>query len=218
MHLVIDTSTKTGAIGLCKGPDLLAFKQWKTEQNHTAELLPALDSLVLEVGIDLKQLSAIGAVKGPGGFSSLRAGILTVQGLAYGLGKPVIAVNALDVLAAASSHLAYSICALVEVGRKQVVSLMQVGGVSVKRTGPMAIEDVIATTAPGTVFVSNGYVVNDETIRNNGFQSAVIDFESLLSELGKLVLMRIESGDVSEPGKISPEYSRDPNIGVMNKK
>jgi tRNA threonylcarbamoyladenosine biosynthesis protein TsaB len=66
----------------------------------TAEtLLPTIDALLGSTGVGLDALDGFAVSAGPGSFTSLRVGVATVKGLAFGGRQPVAAVSTLAALA-----------------------------------------------------------------------------------------------------------------------
>jgi tRNA threonylcarbamoyladenosine biosynthesis protein TsaB len=68
-------------------------------QSHSENILPMVQALLAEAGIVLGQCDAIAFGAGPGSFTGVRTACAIAQGLAYGCGAPVVAV---DTLAAAA--------------------------------------------------------------------------------------------------------------------
>ena len=52
MQLAIDTSTDMASIALIEENSILAELTWRCEQNHSVELLPRLDNLLKEAGVN----------------------------------------------------------------------------------------------------------------------------------------------------------------------
>ena len=99
--LSLDSSTEMCSAALLVGAELLA-RQQLAPQKHAELLLPMIDELLAEAGLDLTQLDAIAFGQGPGSFMGLRIGVGVVQALAYGADKPVIAISSLQALAQAA--------------------------------------------------------------------------------------------------------------------
>ena len=96
--LALDSSTEMCSAVLKVGDATLAREQLAPQQ-HAELILPMIDQLFSEAGLALSQVDAIAFTRGPGSFMGLRIGTGVVQGLAYGVDKPVIALSSLQVLA-----------------------------------------------------------------------------------------------------------------------
>ncbi|MBV1776653.1 tRNA (adenosine(37)-N6)-threonylcarbamoyltransferase complex dimerization subunit type 1 TsaB [Burkholderiaceae bacterium DAT-1] len=97
--LAIDTSTEFLSIALeAKGQ--LHVHEVLAGQLHAELTLPTVQTLCANAGIPLAAIDGIAFSVGPGSFTGLRIGCGIVQGLAFGLGKPVVGVNSLASMAA----------------------------------------------------------------------------------------------------------------------
>jgi len=96
--LAFDTATEQMSIGLQVGD-----ARWVHESTGGAQasaaLIPAIFSLLAQAGIGLRQLDAIGFGRGPGAFTGLRTACSVAQGLAFGAGLPVLAIDTLMAVA-----------------------------------------------------------------------------------------------------------------------
>lgn len=75
------------------------------QREHAQKLLPMVDRLLVEAGIQLKDIDALAYSKGPGSFTGLRIGFGIVQGLAYGIKVPVIGISTLEVMACRAAQI-----------------------------------------------------------------------------------------------------------------
>ncbi|WP_326540160.1 tRNA (adenosine(37)-N6)-threonylcarbamoyltransferase complex dimerization subunit type 1 TsaB [Pseudorhodoferax sp.] len=96
--LALDTSTERLAIALQAGG-----RGWVANGEGgaaaSAALLPAVEALLAEAGCALKSLAAIAFGRGPGAFTGLRTSCAVAQGLAFGLGVPVLPIDSLLIVA-----------------------------------------------------------------------------------------------------------------------
>src|SRR5436853_2111066 len=67
--------------------------------SYSAELMPAIASLLAERKLALGDVDAYAVASGPGSFTGLRVGLATVKGLADVLRKPIATVTVLEALA-----------------------------------------------------------------------------------------------------------------------
>jgi tRNA threonylcarbamoyl adenosine modification protein YeaZ len=103
--LAIDTATSRVVIGLGFGdgaPD--RGIAWPAGHRHGEQLLPAIQELLAETGLDRTALDGIVVGTGPGAFTGLRVRIATAKALAHGLGRPLAGVATSDALIAAASN------------------------------------------------------------------------------------------------------------------
>jgi N6-L-threonylcarbamoyladenine synthase len=65
-------------------------------REHLRNIVPVVRQAIAEAGISFSDLDAIAVTEGPGLAGALLVGILYAKALAFGLGKPLIAVNHLE--------------------------------------------------------------------------------------------------------------------------
>jgi len=96
--LAFDTATERTAIALGDGE-----RTWVREGDGgaraSATFLPDVLALLREAGLALRDLDAIGYGRGQGAFTGLRVACSVAQGLAFGAGKPVLAIDTLMAVA-----------------------------------------------------------------------------------------------------------------------
>ena len=96
--LALDTSTERLTLALMDGP-----RQWLADEPGAAlasqRLLPLVFELLARAGLVLRDLDAIAFGCGPGAFTGLRTACSVTQGLAFGAGLPVLAIDSLTLVA-----------------------------------------------------------------------------------------------------------------------
>lgn len=96
--LAIETASEACSVALRRGGET-AFRFESLARKQAELVLPMVDSLLAEAGIQLNQLDAVAFSRGPGSFTGLRVAAGVVQGLSYGADLPVVAVSTLAALA-----------------------------------------------------------------------------------------------------------------------
>ncbi|MFN0182916.1 MAG: tRNA (adenosine(37)-N6)-threonylcarbamoyltransferase complex dimerization subunit type 1 TsaB [Aquabacterium sp.] len=96
--LAFDTATETLAVALCIAGRVQA-RQERGGALASLRLLPLAKELLDEAGLGLQRLDAVAFGRGPGAFTGLRTACAAAQGLALGLGIPVLALDSLLIVA-----------------------------------------------------------------------------------------------------------------------
>jgi tRNA threonylcarbamoyladenosine biosynthesis protein TsaB len=96
--LALDSSTDTMALALVTPGQTMVFEAAGGAQ-ASARLVPEVQALLARAGLRMAQLDAIAFGQGPGAFTGLRTACAAAQGLAFGLGKPVLAIDSLMLVA-----------------------------------------------------------------------------------------------------------------------
>jgi tRNA threonylcarbamoyladenosine biosynthesis protein TsaB len=119
--LGIETSSLIGNIAVCDGNRVVARKTYGKNFSHGKEIVSSLESIFNEIKWEPNDIDLIAVSIGPGSYTGLRIGVTCAKTLAYGLGKPVIDVPTLDVLAEnVKDNNAKTICPVIDAKRKSV--------------------------------------------------------------------------------------------------
>ena len=96
--LALDSATETLSVAVVDGA-----QQWVADEAGGAlasqRILPLAFALLERAGLGLRELDAIAFGRGPGAFTGLRTACSVAQGLAFGAGLPVLALDSLAVVA-----------------------------------------------------------------------------------------------------------------------
>jgi len=96
--LAIETSTPACSVALRMG-DTVISRYCEEPRSHTKLVMSMVDEVLGQASIKAADLNGLAVTLGPGSFTGLRIGFATVQGLAFGLDLPVVAVSTLQVMA-----------------------------------------------------------------------------------------------------------------------
>src|SRR4051794_13102327 len=94
--LAFDTSTEMLSIAVSAGPAAAVLEHTGAGgAQASAALIPAIQELLARAGLGLRDLDAIAFGRGPGSFTGLRTAAAVAQGLGFGSGVPVLAIDTL---------------------------------------------------------------------------------------------------------------------------
>jgi len=98
--IILGIETATDACSVALSTPTQSFKQYVVEpQAHSKLLIGMVDAVCKQAEISLNDVQAFAYGKGPGSFTGLRIAASVIQGLAFGVNKPVIAISSLQALA-----------------------------------------------------------------------------------------------------------------------
>lgn len=96
--LALDSSTDILALALVTSGRIQVLEASGGAQ-ASARMLPEVKALLAGAGVAMADLDAIAFGQGPGAFTGLRTACAVAQGLAFGLAKPVLAIDSLMLVA-----------------------------------------------------------------------------------------------------------------------
>lgn len=221
MLLAIDTSTKYGGVALHRDGELVASLCWRSQGNHTRELLPSVQHLLERVGGTIRDVRGIAVALGPGGFSSLRVGLSAAKGLALGLSVPVIGVGTLELEAYPYKDTGLFVQPLLAAGRGEVFTALfgpaQGQWSRLEEERILAPQELVAGEPDPTLFCGEAAPALADFLKERlGSKALVVEAYwpglrlAALSHLGSQRLARGESSDVAT---LQPLYLRRPSIG-----
>lgn len=100
--LAFDTATPAVTAAVHDGTAVLAETDQVDARRHGELLIPAIDRVLREAGVDRHRLTDIAVGVGPGPYTGLRVGLVTAAALGHALGLPVHGVCTLDAIAHAA--------------------------------------------------------------------------------------------------------------------
>ena len=222
MLLAIDTSTRYAGVCLRDQERVVCSLSWHSTQNHTRDLLPAIENVLQRTGQGHASLQGIAVASGPGGFSALRVGLSVAKGLAMPLSLPVVAVGTLECEAWPYASTSLPVCSLLDVGRNEVAtaSFQQKDVWTQVSEARICAADDLGTLSDG---LSGPLLVCGEGVagRENSLREALGERALVagggpagrLWALADLGWRKLEAGQTEDLATFQPFYLRRPTIG-----
>jgi tRNA threonylcarbamoyladenosine biosynthesis protein TsaB len=100
--LALDSATTVCSVALCDvAGQALGHRRGERAHDQADRLIELVDEALRDAALGYDALDVIAVNHGPGSFTGVRAGVAAARGFALALGRPVLPVNPLEVLATA---------------------------------------------------------------------------------------------------------------------
>jgi tRNA threonylcarbamoyladenosine biosynthesis protein TsaB len=224
--LALDTATENCSAALWINGEVKVLER-EIGRGHAEQILPMVESLLAAAQLRLADLDALAVGRGPGGFTGVRLAISVVQGLAFGVGKPVVPVSnlraiaqrAFDLAPAASRCLVCADARMREVYcgeflRDAAGLAVAAGGTDAGRHAGEAVlppDAVILSPVPGLILAGRGFSAAPE-LRVRALGTGLPLFDDLLpgaAEIARLAVADARGGSARPAASVRPVYLRD---------
>ena len=167
--LCLDTSGPVAGVALMENGVIRYEAMVVNAFTHSQSILPMVEEAYLHTGLNVEQTDFFAVTVGPGSFTGVRIGVSTVNGLAHGVGKPCIAVDALESMAAGVMPYPGMICPIQDARAGQVYGAAFAGQTlrRLMEDQPIKLEDYADAIAPlgnEFLFLGDGMPVHREKI------------------------------------------------------
>ncbi len=225
--LAVETSTSAGSIALVRarlgGKDsdtegkCLAEHTLNLPGTHSARLMPAIDHLLRDASLSVREIEGIALALGPGSFTALRIGVATVKGLAYALRIPVVGISTLDALAQNLCYAAGLVCPVLDARKKEVYAALyrgDGGGRLEKISEDWVVdpEELCSRINEKVIFLGNGVELYGETFRKKVGPGALFaspaTFLPRAVQVARLSLSQFHDGHTLNLFSFTPIYLR----------
>jgi tRNA threonylcarbamoyladenosine biosynthesis protein TsaB len=210
--LALDCAGDTLALALTQGEQVLAVQEAPGGAQASAALLPLVQGLLATQGWVLSDLHGLAFGRGPGAFTGLRTACAVAQGLGLGLGKPLLSIDSLLIVAEdarARAEPALTQCTVVVDARMGEVYHAQFawgdGGWRTLREPALARpESLLSVDGWAGDWAGNGLTLFTPTQGRQWPQSA-----DRAAALGRLAIEAAKRGDWIDAAEALPVYVRD---------
>ncbi len=144
--LSVDTSGPVCSVAVLKDGAILGEQMALNHMTHSANLMPMIDRVLEDTGLNLQLIERIACVTGPGSFTGVRIGVSTVKGIAHGNDIPCVPVDALEAMAAGVGDFDGIVCPIQDARAGQVYGAAFFPGCPPERLMddcPIALEDYL---------------------------------------------------------------------------
>lgn len=91
--LSLDTSSATLSVAVLDNEIVLSCQEKIMDRGHGEALIPMIDTVLKNAGIDISDINAVAVAVGPGSFTGVRVGLSTARGIGLALNVPVYGVT-----------------------------------------------------------------------------------------------------------------------------
>lgn len=210
--LALDSSTDTMALALVTPGQTRVFEADGGPQ-ASARMLPEVKALLAGAGVQLADLDAIGFGQGPGAFTGLRTACAVAQGLAFGLDRPVLAVDSLMLVAedARAQGAGDDVWVAMDarIGEIYAARYRWAGGAWAVVEAPALYRPEALAAHWGEPAAAAGSALGEYTEALGPLQNAWPRARSRAAALGALALAAWQRGETRDAAEALPVYVRD---------
>ncbi|MEM9516700.1 MAG: tRNA (adenosine(37)-N6)-threonylcarbamoyltransferase complex dimerization subunit type 1 TsaB [Actinomycetota bacterium] len=146
--LGVETATERVSVAIGGHEGVLALFEVTRGRRHAETLVPAVEFICAQAGIELDEIGVVAVDVGPGLFTGMRVGLAAAKSFAQALRVPMIGISSLDLLAFPNRHTERVIVPVIDARRGEVFSSMYLpvpGGVQqVNEPQVGTVEELIA--------------------------------------------------------------------------
>ena len=142
--LAFDTSSQALSVALTEDDTLIGKIDLNIKKNHSITLMPAIDFLMTNAGIQPEDLDRIAVAQGPGSYTGLRIAVTTAKTLASTLNIDLVGVSSLAAIAA-NVAVAGKVVPLIDARRQNVYAGIYENGTSVSQEQHIELDQLMET-------------------------------------------------------------------------
>lgn len=122
--LAIDTASTSGSIALMKDDRIVACQFMDIQITHSERLMPQIDQIFQMNKMKPSELDGVLLANGPGSFTGIRIGLSTAKGICFGIEKPLIPYNNLEMLAINLAHADKPILSVIDARMNEIYAAL----------------------------------------------------------------------------------------------
>jgi tRNA threonylcarbamoyladenosine biosynthesis protein TsaB len=224
--LAVDTATESCGVAIMVDGRVRAALRLSHGQTHARFLMQAVDSALMLSRMTLSDIDVFAATRGPGSFTGLRIGISTVKGLAFGMGKPIVGVSSLEVLAHQAIGCAPLVCVMLDARRSEVYWCFYkqrhdfLSPITDEQVGP--VKELLDRLDGPCVAIGNAALLYADQLHAKAGQAIqlapAVCHEIQPDTVAQLAWHRFQQGSMEDPDGFVPVYLRKSDAQINRDK
>jgi tRNA threonylcarbamoyladenosine biosynthesis protein TsaB len=219
--LGIETATPQVSVAIGGHEGVIGLVEIARGRRHAESLVPAIEFLCRQTGLDLEEMGVVAVDVGPGLFTGMRVGLAAGKALAQALRVPMIGLSSLDLLAFPHRRSDRVVVPVVDARKGEVFYAMyrQVPGGLQQVVAPRAasvdelVGDLLARSQEALCVGDGALRYRDEIW--DGFRCEIADEASpSAGPLVQLAHAKALREQWSNPAEIHPLYLRPPDAAI----
>ncbi|MGD9015909.1 MAG: tRNA (adenosine(37)-N6)-threonylcarbamoyltransferase complex dimerization subunit type 1 TsaB [Desulfobacterales bacterium] len=215
--LALDTATPCCSVAALVDGELAAEVVNISGETHSRHLMAMVDQVVrMSIG-SVKDFDGFAVTHGPGSFTGLRIGISAAKGLASAVGRPLLGVSSLRVLAEQMAGATALICPLIDARRNEVYAgRFKLRGGRLEELWPESVaapERAVEGIEEPCILVGSGAALYRERLLEKlGARGTVAPSHCHTVRASTVAFMAsdmFETGAAMAPAALVPAYLRD---------
>ena len=223
--LALDTSGPVAGVAILKSGEAAYEAIAVNRFTHSVSLMPMVEEGFVHTGLSIQDIGLFAVTVGPGSFTGVRIGVSTLKGMAHGVGKPCVGINALEALAAGIPFFDGAVCPIQDARAGQVYGAAFQTGLPPQRLMadealrlPEYLKKLLSLPGP-YLFVGDGVAVHREALQATLEDRAVFAPAHLrfLRPLSVAVLAECYKEQAVDYLTLMPHYLRAPQAERQRK-
>lgn len=224
--LGLDMSTSCGSIALVDSSKTVGEWSLNVSRTHAGRVLPGIQHLLNETGIEVGQIDGFAVAIGPGSFTGLRIALTTAKTLSFVTGKPLAGIPTLDVLVENIPFSAELVCPALDARKGEIFAAVykkNPQGKTSRLTDYLSVspEALSRTIQAPVLLLGDAVPLYGERLQRECSHPITFAppeyYFPRASILCRLAIKKLSKGDHQHPRELRPLYARDADAELRRK-